>query len=118
MTKKWPMAMLPQGWEVATKDKRDLQDGCVEVNTPSKTQKISIVTIGFGVADKMGVSPCLASYEEDLMEMMEAYSEQQKEGKRFVLVLKKILQPPRPQGDAKFNRWGGDVLGELVQQGE
>ena len=87
----------------------------MEAKPPNHFQMRSSVAKGFGGTDKMGGSPCLASYEEDRMEMREAYKEQDKEGKRSVHVRKNVLQQPRPQGDGKFNRRVEDVLGELAR---
>ena len=60
-----------------------------EPGSSGKHQKISSVTISFGDADMLGGCPCLASYEENIKELVGAYEVQQKDGRAFVHVHKR-----------------------------
>ena len=59
------------------------------MTSPANVQNISSVTVGYGLADNTGEILCMQSYEEDLVEMVNAYTEQQSEGRRFVHVRKR-----------------------------
>ena len=72
--------------------KRGPGGGGCDTESPNKNQKISSVAIGYGVADETGEAPCVMSYEDDLLEMIRAYREQQEVGTHFVHVRKKGTQ--------------------------
>ena len=70
-------------------DKRTLEDAHDDDEMPEKSQKISSVCIEFGASGKRGESPCLKSYEQDLIDLVKEYEERHEQGETFVHVRKR-----------------------------
>ena len=91
---------MPPQWHL---ERRESGGSGSDPEPPNKTQQVSSTTLRYGAADDMGEVPCVESYEDDLLEMIKAYRDQQEVGTHFAHVRKKGTQPIETWGHASIN---------------